>query len=119
MGLRNRVDSSLAIPTLQSTGSDCGGAIVLGEEVEQLIADEGVDELDQRQEQLAALEGCLERLPQERKRLILDVYSGERSMKAIANAAGKTPESIYQVLSRLRRQLLKCIERSPAEATGQ
>jgi hypothetical protein len=83
MGLRNRVDSSLAIPTLQSTGSDCGGAIVLGEEVEQLIADEGVDELDQRQEQLAALEGCLERLPQERKRLILDVYSGERSMKAL------------------------------------
>lgn len=90
--------------------------IVLGEEIEQLIADEGVEELVERQEQLTALEGCVEQLPEERKRLVLEAYSGKRSMKTIADAAGKSPESIYQVLSRLRRQLLKCIEHSLAEA---
>lgn len=93
--------------------------IVLGEDIEKLIADEGLDELVERQEQLTALEGCMEQLPEERKRLVLEAYSGERSMKAIAAAAGKTPEAIYQVISRLRRQLLNCITHSLAEAHRQ
>lgn len=102
------------IEVLRFWRSKARDRIVLGEDVEQLIANEGVDQLAERQEQLTALEGCVEKLPEEKKRLVLEAYSGERSMKAIADAAGKSPESIYQVLSRLRRQLLKCIERSLA-----
>ncbi len=37
--------------------------LVLGEEIEQLVAEEGLDELDLREQQIEALEGCLGKLP--------------------------------------------------------
>ena len=39
---------------------------VLSDELDQLVAEEGIEELGLRQQQLEALEGCLEKLPEER-----------------------------------------------------
>lgn len=90
--------------------------IVLGKEVEQLIADEGIAELTMRQRELEALEACVQKLPDERKHLVFDAYAGDRSMKTIAEAVGKTPDAVYQIISRVRRQILKCIEKTIAGA---
>ncbi|MFK8114097.1 MAG: sigma-70 family RNA polymerase sigma factor [Rubripirellula sp.] len=89
---------------------------VLTEEIEALIANEGVEELDLRQQQLMAVEDCVEKLPTDRKELVRRVYAAEDSMKAIASDIGKTPEAIYKLMSRLRQQLLGCIENSLSEA---
>ncbi len=90
--------------------------LVLGEEIEQLIAEEGLEELDLREQQLEALEGCLGKLPKERRQLVLRVYATERPMKTVALQIGKTPEALYKLLSRVRRQLLQCVEHTLAEA---
>ena len=90
--------------------------LVLNDEIEQLIANEGLEELAFRQRQLEALEGCVEKLPVERKRLVLRVYSAEESMKVIAEQIGKSPEALYKLVSRLRRELLGCVERTIAES---
>ena len=92
--------------------------LVLGEELDRLMADEGIEELSLRERQLEALEGCLGRLPEDRRRLVLRVYAAESPLKTIARQVGKTPEAIYQVLSRTRRELLRCVERTLGEASG-
>ena len=89
--------------------------LLLGDELERLIAEEGLEELELRAQQLDALEGCLKKLPKERRQLVLHVYAAEHPMKTIAEQIGKTPEALYQLLSRVRRQLLQCVERTLAE----
>ena len=88
----------------------------LGEELELLIADEGVQELAMRERQLKFLEGCLDQLHPDRKQLVLRVYAAEEPMKTIAEQIGRTPEALYKMMSRLRRGLFECVERSVAEA---
>lgn len=88
----------------------------LGEDIEQLIALEGLEELSLREQQLDALEGCLEKLPAERKQLVLRVYAAEHPMRTIAQQIGKTPDALYKLLSRVRRDLLQCVEHTLAEA---
>ena len=90
--------------------------LVLGDEIEQLIAEEGLEELDLRQQQLEALEGCLGKLPKDRKQLVLHVYAAEHPMKTVAEQIGKTPEALYKLLSRVRRQLHQCVEHALVEA---
>jgi len=89
--------------------------LFLGEEIEQLIANEGLEELDQRESQLEALEACLKKLPTERRQLTIRVYESAQPMKYIAEQIGKTPEALYKLLSRTRRELLQCIQRSISE----
>lgn len=90
--------------------------VVLTDEIEQLIVDEGVEELGLRQQQLMALEGCVEKLPPDRRQLVQRVYSTKESMKTIAADIEKTPEALYKLLSRLRQQLQGCIESVISEA---
>ena len=89
--------------------------LVLTEEINKLIADEGLEELRLREEQLAALGHCLEKLPTDRKLLLLKIYSGTQPMKTIAEQIGKTPDAIYQTVSRVRRGLMKCVKQTVAE----
>ena len=77
--------------------------LVFGEEIERLMADEGLEELSLRERQLEALEGCLDKLPSDRKRLVMRIYSAEAPMKTIAEQVGKTPDALYKLLSRVRR----------------
>jgi RNA polymerase sigma-70 factor (ECF subfamily) len=88
--------------------------LVLGEEVEQLLADEGLEELGLRQQQLDALERCLNKLPEDRKQLVMRIYAADQPMKTIARQIGKTPNAAYQILSRARRDLLTCVEQTLA-----
>jgi len=85
--------------------------LVLGEDIETLMADEGLEELPQRKQQLAALEDCLNKLPVERRQLVLQAYSARGQLKSLAEKVGKSPEALYKLISRIRRQLLACVER--------
>lgn len=85
--------------------------LVLDDELLNLIANEGFEELGKRNEQLEALEICLNQLPPARKELVLKIYAAESPMKTIASKIGKTPDALYQIVSRLRRDLMACMAR--------
>ena len=84
--------------------------------IEQLAA-EGLDELPLRQRQMAALENCLQKLPEARRRLVLAAYAPETSIKDLARQLGQTADGMYQMLRRIRHELLQCVDRTSRDVT--
>lgn len=84
--------------------------LVLDEAVIAKLADEGVGETSLRERQIAALETCVNRLPAERRKLLLACYSSETAIKEIAAATGRTVDGLYQLLRRIRVDLQRCVE---------
>jgi RNA polymerase sigma-70 factor (ECF subfamily) len=78
------------------------------------LADEGLEGLGLREQQLDALERCLNKLPDDRKQLVMRIYAADQPIKTIAKQIGKTPNAAYQILSRARRDLLTCVEQTLA-----
>ena len=58
------------------------------------------------------LTDCLQELPIEQRDLIARHYAGEESIKTIAEELQAAPSALYMRLSRVRRLLLECLERS-------
>lgn len=87
---------------------------------EQLVFDEDVlDFLAERQEEraldsqdrVAALRGCLEKLPQDQRQLVDRRYEPGASVQAIAESDGKSEGAISQALYRIRAALQQCVEK--------
>jgi RNA polymerase sigma-70 factor, ECF subfamily len=64
---------------------------------------------------LAALAKCMERLPQNDQRLANLSYAEDIPVRQIADAMGRSPESVHNSLLRIRNQLLDCIRRKSKE----
>jgi RNA polymerase sigma-70 factor, ECF subfamily len=62
-----------------------------------------------------ALEGCLEKLQEPQRELVLSAYTKGVRMDDLAARRGQTPMSLYKVLHRLRIVLMECVERSIAK----
>lgn len=62
-----------------------------------------------------ALEGCLHKLPQAQRELVLSAYTKGTRMDDLAARRGQTPMSLYKVLHRIRMALMACVERTLAE----
>lgn len=86
--------------------------LVLDEDIVATIADEGAEETSTRQQQLSALHFCIEKLPEERSQLALAAYAPETSMRELAAKLGRSEGSLYQLLARIRLELLRCVERT-------
>ena len=89
---------------------------MLAEDIIQLLADEGAEELPLRQRQLRALDQCIEKLPRERRELALAAYTKGTTIREIAAQLGKTEGSLYQLLARIRKELHRCMEQALAGA---
>lgn len=62
-----------------------------------------------------ALRMCLQKLPEEDRRLIEGRYQGSNeTIQDVASATGRTANAIYKELGRIRRVLLECITRMVA-----
>lgn len=84
---------------------------VLAEDVLKLLCEEGEAETSLRAQQIAQLEVCLEKLPEDRRELVIEAYSPGMSIKALAHGRGKKPDALYQLLRRIRQELESCIGR--------
>lgn len=84
--------------------------LVLDEDLMAQLAVEGAEEVSERHRQLNALEGCVAKLPAERRGLALAAYAPETSIKELAAQLGRTEGSLYQLLARIRQELLRCVE---------
>ena len=79
--------------------------------VTQMLMTESIEETEIRDHRIHLLEECLDELPEDRRELLMQRYKSESSMKELAERIGRTPEALYQMMSRLRMTLLLCIER--------
>ncbi|MDI1310996.1 sigma-70 family RNA polymerase sigma factor [Prosthecobacter sp.] len=84
--------------------------LVFREDVLELMADEGVEEIDQRDAEHAALESCMSDLPEKSRQLLTLAYTQGVKVKELAEEAGSSAEAFYMRLNRLRRQLMTCVE---------
>lgn len=64
---------------------------------------------------LAALRACLEKLPQESKRLLRLRYDEGRSGRDLAALLRRSEDAVYKALSRLHAALRKCAEERLAQ----
>jgi len=66
------------------------------------------------EERRLALEGCLQKLPEKHRLLVASRYEPGASVNAIAAARATQPKAVSEMLRRIRRTLLDCIERKLA-----
>ncbi len=87
--------------------------LVFSEDVWELLANEaaGEDAKDRRD----VLDRCLAKLPADRKKMLLQVYSPGVIMREISKQAGKSEEAFYKLIQRLRSRLLDCMKRELAK----
>ena len=84
--------------------------LVLSEDIVELLANEGDNELPLRERQLRVLDQCIEKLPRERQELTLAAYGKDTTIRELAAQLKRTEGSLYQLLARIRKQLYRCME---------
>ncbi|MEI6713269.1 MAG: sigma-70 family RNA polymerase sigma factor [Verrucomicrobiota bacterium] len=90
--------------------------LILDEDIVTKLTEEGGEEFSVRHLQLEALDGCVAKLPEERRRLAIAAYSPGVSMKSLAAQLGRTEGSLYQLVARIRQDLFQCVEKTLKEA---
>ena len=56
------------------------------------------------------INGWLNKLPELRRLLVMQVYAPGCSMKDVAERMGKSQDGLYQLLRRIRLELKECVE---------
>jgi RNA polymerase sigma-70 factor (ECF subfamily) len=77
-------------------------------------ADLTSEELDSRRDALAR---CVERLRQRDRELLYECYGESSSVVGAADRRGRSPQSVYNSLRRIRRALFECVARTLAQAS--
>jgi RNA polymerase sigma-70 factor (ECF subfamily) len=84
---------------------------VFGDDVIELLANEAaeVDE-DVWEQEREALRGCLAQMAAHHRELVLAPYAGEGRVTLLAEETGRTINSLYKLLGRLREKLSQCVQ---------
>lgn len=90
--------------------------LVFREDVVELMAEEGLQELDTRKEEQEALERCLEEMPAKQRQFITLAYTKGVSIAKLAEESESTAAAFYMRLKRLRQKLMDCIELKTIQA---
>ncbi|MCH7227127.1 sigma-70 family RNA polymerase sigma factor [Haloferula sp. A504] len=85
------------------------GALVFDPDLIERLADEWEAEPDERERKLAALDHCLEQLPDEDLKLVRARYGSHGEIERLAGEIGKTSGSLRLRLFRLRAALKQCV----------
>lgn len=75
-----------------------------------LLAAEAEDSWEALSRERRALERCLARLPESRRRLVIASYEPGVKIHEVAALAGKTATAFYKLLNRIRAALLDCVK---------
>jgi len=89
--------------------------LVFGEELEQVLADDLIERTDDTERRHEALRGCLEKLRQQDRELLMHRYTATAgSLDDFAQRMGRSVGGLKVTLHRLRNALLSCIEKQQA-----
>lgn len=92
--------------------------LVLDESIIAALADEAAAEMPLHERRLAALDACFDKLPRERRELVIAAYLPGASQKDLAKQLKRTEGALYQLLSRIRQELWRCVELTLAKEAG-
>jgi RNA polymerase sigma-70 factor (ECF subfamily) len=90
---------------------DSKDSLQFNDTLTEMLMTESIEETEIRDHRIHLMEECLKELPEDRRELLMMAYESESSMKELAEQIGRTPDALYQMMSRLRITLLLCIER--------
>ena len=91
---------------------------VFSDEVLKQLAQESARDADRLDAERAALHQCLESLVPEERDLLAQAYTPGTSVRQIAQTLGRTANSLYKQLDRIRRRLHGCITLRLREGGG-
>jgi len=92
---------------------------VFSDEVLRALADETPRDADRLAAERAALHKCVEALVPGERDLLTQAYSPGMTVQQIAERVGKTANSLYKQLNRIRRRLHACITVRLKEGGGE
>jgi len=86
--------------------------LVLSEETVMLLAEDAFETIpDQMDRERKALDSCLRKLSRENRDLVLLPYRRPGALTELAQQSGRSVNSLYKLLGRLREKLRLCVER--------
>ena len=88
------------------------------EKVLEVIAEEVEEQSELSQRRHQAMQGCIHKLPEAKRNLIIMAYQPNSSMKSLAEKLGKSSAAVYKTVSRLRVLLFDCINSELAKSGG-
>jgi RNA polymerase sigma-70 factor (ECF subfamily) len=83
-----------------------------------VLATERLADLGHREERLAALDLCLEKVPEKDRLLLQAAYIDGQGIASLAEQLGRAPQTLYNRLNILRRSLAECVDRRLAEGAA-
>ncbi|MFT5128311.1 MAG: RNA polymerase sigma-70 factor (ECF subfamily) [Rhodothermales bacterium] len=92
--------------------------LCFSEDVLELLGAEERDEGERLAREREALTGCLRKLDPAQKELVLLPYHGHGAVTELANQSGRTGNSLYKKIGRLRQKLTLCVQRQLAIGEG-
>ncbi len=85
--------------------------LLFSDELIQLIADERLTGADRRRYRLDLLQDCLALLKERDREIVRQAYEQGSTAAEIAEGIGKAVQTVHNRLSKIRRDLLACINR--------
>lgn len=86
--------------------------LVFSDRLLGLMAEEAEEDADHLADERDALHECIERLSEPDRLLLRQCMSGGAKLNDLARQSGRSANSLYKWLNRMRAALLGCIERS-------
>ncbi|MEM9016035.1 MAG: sigma-70 family RNA polymerase sigma factor [Verrucomicrobiota bacterium] len=80
-----------------------------GDELVETLSRESEEFLEHTEDALAALEICLQKLPERQRKIIQWRFSGGDTNRAIANRIGKSESVVSRMLNKTYEALMKCV----------
>ena len=83
--------------------------VVFNQEIVDAIAHSAVEMIEELDDRHVALATCLQKLPQRDRELLLVRYEPGSGVEEAARRSGRTLQTAYKALARLRKLLLDCV----------
>jgi RNA polymerase sigma-70 factor (ECF subfamily) len=92
--------------------------LVFSDALLEILAGERAADLQAQDRRIDALHDCLGQLDESGRQLLEAAYIDRAGIARLAADLGRAPQTLYNKLNVLRRQLAGCIEQRTAEAAG-
>ncbi len=88
----------------------------LDEKVVELLADDCADQSAELNQRRTALSACIEKLPSAAKELLDRRYNLGQTVQQIGRDSGRSVNTLYKAMERIRRWLAACVDHGVAAA---
>lgn len=85
---------------------------LFSEKIMTLLAEQGEREQEDRESRRSMLEHCIAKLNEKDQTVLAGCYQEGMTIKAFAEANGRTPNAVTKHLNRIRRNLLQCVQQT-------